>query len=297
MSSTCIVCGQINEGVQKEITDYLVSHEQFKLETCANCGFKYFTNPPKAQDAGAYYESADYVEHSDETVGFIHGIYGVARKLMLKIKFSKVDKVAKQKSILDFGTGTGYFLNHMKSKGYRTLGIEISDKARSFGKQNFGLELKHPDFLFSSDMPTDIGVVTFWHVLEHIYNVEEVLTKLHDVTMNDATIVVALPNYLCLEEKEYKKYWNGYDAPRHLWHFTPASFTEFAHKCGYKVVKKEILPLDPFYNCLISESYRKSLWGYIKLPFVSTLSLIQGWMNVDKASSVIYFLEKATPNS
>ena len=294
MSSTCMVCGHVNQNSPELITDHLVSGERFKLQYCDHCNFKYFTDPPAAEVAGKYYESSEYVEHSDETVGFTHGIYRFARELMLRIKFGKVDKVAQNKFILDFGTGTGYFLNYMKSKGYRTLGIEISDKARNFGKETFGLNLQHPDYLFSDDMPDSIGVITFWHVLEHIYNAEEVLKKLHPLLDNDGTILVALPNFQCIEEKQYGSFWNGYDAPRHLWHFTPGSFKIFAEKCGFSIDKMEILPLDPFYNCLISESYRKSVVGYLLLPFISAFSLIQGMVNIKKSSSIIYFLKKST---
>ena len=274
--------------------DHLVSKETFELRHCDKCGFRFISNPPPVTEAYRYYETEEYVEHSDSKTGLVNSIYHYARTWMLRFKHGLINKESRTKKLLDFGTGTGYFVNAMKTRGYEVAGIEISPKAREFCKTNFDIDVRDPQRLYNDDFPTGFGYVTFWHVLEHIYDVDKVMSRLHDILADDGMVVVALPNYHCLEEKVYKTYWNGYDVPRHLWHWDKPSFTRFAEKHGYVVKKTKILPLDPFYNCLISESYRKNKLAYLLIPFIGGLSLIRGWLSHARASSVIYFLEKRT---
>lgn len=290
---TCIVCQSKESKEAIRLHDHLVSRKLFIIDECSNCGFRYIQNPPPESSAYQYYETDEYVEHSDSSEGLVNNIYHKARRWMLKFKFNLINDHGRAKRMLDFGTGTGYFLNYMKSRGYDVKGIEISEKARTFGKENFGLDLFHPEKIFDQDFANDFSYISFWHVLEHVYNPQRVMKRLRELMTDDGVMVVALPNYRCLEANVYKEYWNGYDVPRHLWHWDQASFHRFAELCGFKVTKKTLLPLDPFYNCLISEGYRKKNWAHILIPFIGIVSLTRGWLNKDKASSIVYFLEKA----
>ena len=288
----CIVCESKELSRVMVIKDHLVSGEEFNLEECTNCRFRFISNPPSEIEAGPYYDTEEYVEHSDSNEGVVNWIYHHARKYMLREKYQLLNKLERPKKVLDFGTGTGYFLRHMKSQGYETAGLEISEKARNFGRSKFGLDIYDPTDVNKEDFDSGYGYVTFWHVLEHVYNPIKVLSRLKELMSDDGVIVAALPNYKCLEEKAYKGYWNGYDVPRHLWHFNKDAFSQFAEKAGFEVFKTSMLPLDPFYNCLISESYRKKKIGYALMPFVGMTSLLSGYFNNDKASSIVYYLKK-----
>ncbi len=289
----CLVCDHTEHEIVKVIPDYLVSKEDFTLVSCSNCSFHWVLDPPAESNAYKYYETDEYVEHSDNAEGIVNRLYHLARKWMLDLKYKIVNNNAATKSILDYGTGTGYFLNHMKSQGYKTNGIEISEKARKYGNDKFDLGLLPPEKVYEDSMYQGYGAITFWHVLEHVYDPKKTMNRIKELLDDRGTVIVALPNYHCLESKWYKKYWNGYDVPRHIWHFDDERFSRFAEDLGFKVVKRGLLPLDPFYNCLISESYRKSILGYLALPFISVTSFILGYLNLGSASSIIYYLKKA----
>lgn len=293
MLTECIVCqsNKIEEAMR--LHDHLVSGKLFVIGSCQNCGFRFIQNPPPESEAYKYYETDEYVEHSDSSQGLINSVYHRARQWMLRYKHRIIDSYGKTPRILDFGTGTGYFINFMKSQGYDVTGIEISEKARAFGREKFGLNLYDPRKIFDNTFPSEFSYVTFWHVLEHVYEPSKVIQRLRDLLVDKGVLIVALPNYRCLEAKAYKEYWNGYDVPRHLWHWDKNSFTQFAKNNGFKVTKTKLLPLDPYYNCLISEGYRKKNWAHILIPFIGTASLLHGWADKSKASSIVYFLEKA----
>ena len=104
--------------------------------------------------------------------------------------------------------------------------------------------------------------------------------------------MIAMPNYHSLEAGYYKKYWNGYDVPRHLWHFDFDSFSKFAEDRGFKIKQVLRLPLDPFYNCMVSAEYKPKFTFLPWTVFVGFLSYLTGLFNIRRTSSPVYVLEK-----
>lgn len=293
IKGSCLVCDSQNNQLDLNVLDHFLTQKSFELYRCNDCGFKYINNPPPVEEASTYYATDDYVEHSDSKEGFVNYLYHFARKRMLRVKYQWLDQYDVERKILDFGTGTGYFLNFMKNKGFDTTGIEINPEAREYGKDNFNLEIYSPEELMLESFPSAYGLITFWHVLEHVYNVDEVIQRVRNLLLPNGKLVIALPNHRCIEANTYGAYWNGYDIPRHLWHWDPMSFKAYAERHGFSILETKVLPFDPFYNCLMSASFRKNILGYMMLPFVSFYSLLRGWFNHSKASSVVYILEKA----
>ncbi len=292
MINSCIVCGSSVKKHILNINDHLVTQDYFSLEECGNCAFRYISNPPPSDDAYRYYDTEEYVEHSDNSEGIVNRLYHIARSLMLGHKYKLLERHSRPRKLLDFGTGTGYFINAMRDRNYEVFGIEISEKARNFGKVNLKLDIFAPSQLSEPDMEKDFGYVTFWHVLEHVYNPASVLKNVRNILLDDGILIIALPNYRCVEAQYYKDYWNGYDVPRHLWHWTKDSFIRFMKDQGFELINTSTLPLDPYYNCLISESYRKRKWFYLAIPFLATYSAVLGMINIDKASSIVYHFKK-----
>jgi hypothetical protein len=113
-----------------------------------------------------------------------------------------------------------------------------------------------------------------------------------DCLEKDGTLVIALPNCSSLDARFYRETWAGYDVPRHLWHFTPLSFKMLADKHGLVVSKMKRLPLDPFYNSMLSEKYKgKKLYLFAGL-ITGNLAYLESLFNLKKSSSVVYFVRR-----
>ena len=236
--------------------DHLLSSEEFELWKCKSCGFIFTQHVPPPDEIGKYYRSQDYVSHSDTRQGLMNKVYHMARNIMLGRKFRMIDQVAQGKKMLDIGTGTAYFPAYMKGKGYRVAGVEIDNKAREFAKKEFGLTVYSPEQFLDNHINEKFDVITLWHVLEHLDDFNLYLKKMLEHLEEEGTLVIALPNCTSLDARFYKEFWAGYDVPRHLWHFTPSSFKMLAEKHGLVISKMKRLPLDPFYNSMLSEKYR-----------------------------------------
>ena len=63
----------------------------------------------------------------------------------------------------------------MRKKGFDTYGVEIAKKARELSIKNHKLFVK--DSLLSLD-ENNFDVITMWHVLEHVYDLDGYMKKI-----------------------------------------------------------------------------------------------------------------------
>jgi len=184
----------------------------------------------------------------------------------------------------------------MRSHGWVVRGVEKDPAAAEYARDKLGLEVFTGDLADADFEEECFEVITFWHSLEHIHRLRENLSAVRALAKPHSRLLLALPNPASLDARIYKKYWAPYDAPRHLWHFRPQVVEKLLSECGFRPRKTIPLPLDPFYNCLLSEkmaAYRGNiLLGALRLPIVSALSFMNGYLHSRQGSSLIYSLEK-----
>jgi 2-polyprenyl-3-methyl-5-hydroxy-6-metoxy-1,4-benzoquinol methylase len=287
----CPFCSSENIAKVFEVEDFLVSHKKFEIWHCNNCGLRFTQYVPSLDDIGSYYKSEEYISHSDTKQGLLNKLYHIARNYMLSRKYSYIKNTAAKSGgkLLDIGAGTGYFANYMLNKGYEVEGIEVDSEARKVAKKNFGIELQGIEKVYS--LPeNNYDVITMWHVLEHIHDLDGYMMQIYNALRQDGVFVCAVPNFTSFDAEHYKNNWAAYDVPRHLWHFSPEFFYQFAAKYNFEVFTAKPMPLDAVYISLLSEKIKKgsAIAGFMKGGIFFTKSLF----NKNKASSIIYFLSK-----
>ena len=128
------------------------------------CGFLFTQNFPVEGEIGRYYATPNYISHSDTRKGLVNFVYHWVRKYMLGCKVSLVIRESHKRkgSLLDIGTGTGYFPNAMQRKGWQVSAVEKNEKARDFAKKQFGLDVL-PDNQLREFKAGSFDVITLWH--------------------------------------------------------------------------------------------------------------------------------------
>ncbi len=289
----CPVCDGNEFSTFLTCTDFFVSGEEFKIKQCSGCGFKITENIEDEENIGSYYQSENYISHSNTTKGLVNSVYHQVRKYMLGRKRRLVEKAAaiQKGHILDMGTGTGFFLNEMKEYGWHVTGIEKSEDARKFAKSEFNLDNLPTEELFKLKEKS-YDVVSLWHVLEHIHQLTENMDTFFRLLKNDGKLIIAVPNHDSYDAKHYKQFWAAYDVPRHIWHFAPDQMKRLGEKHGFKLMSLHTMPFDSFYVSMLSEKYKKSSLALFKGIFYGKISWLRSIINRAKCSSVIYVFEK-----
>lgn len=288
----CPVCSGENFTPYLECEDFTVSHERFRLDECVSCSFV-FTNPrPFPAEIGKYYQSEEYISHTNSKSGWMNRIYQIARKRAIAGKLKIVNEHQPQpKTLLDYGCGTGEFLAAARDSGWVCAGLEPDEGARNQAIANYGLNVQSPEKL--NDLPAgQFGAVTLWHVLEHVHNLKETVNHLHRVLSSKGVLIIAVPNRTSWDAEKYGPFWAAYDVPRHLYHFSKKPMVKLLEDAGFKVQNIQSLFLDPFYIALLSGKYKNGSMN----PFSATLTGIQttlkGKKDIEKNSSLMYIVRK-----
>lgn len=257
---------------------------------CRNCGFKFTCPVPK--DLNPYYDSEDYISHSKTKKGLINRLYHLAQQYNLASKYKKAKKHAQGNKWIDYGSGAGDFLRMLRNKKAEVSGVEPHEPVRLECEKE-GFSVLTPEAYLSTKTPCD--VITMWHVLEHVDNLDEVLQKHHSNLSSDGMLVIAVPNPDSLDARVYKEYWAAYDVPRHLWHFTEKDIRALADKFGFELIEQHAMILDAFYISMLSEKYRG---GNLVAAVINGLrSNLSALLGRTPYSSQIYILRKRPSES
>lgn len=292
-TKSCPICEHKEFTEFLTCTDFFTTSETFDIKRCNQCSFLFTQNFPSEAIIGKYYEVPEYVSHSDTKKGIVNYLYHLARRYMLTRKANLVESISGSTNgdILDYGCGTGYFLQTMGNRGWKITGIEKSDSARAFAGKEFNLSINEPDFL--TIIPDEsCDVITLWHVLEHIENLEFLLMQLKRIMKPNGSIIFALPNSDSYDAKYYGEYWAAFDVPRHLWHFSPKTIQLLGEKHQLKLVKQKGMPLDAFYISMLSEKNKGAKFAFLKGMLVGLAAFVASLRDPNNHSSMIYILKK-----
>jgi 2-polyprenyl-3-methyl-5-hydroxy-6-metoxy-1,4-benzoquinol methylase len=263
--ATCPICQGTSLDEKIKTVDHTATHEIFQIKVCLNCSLLITTPRPQESELHKYYQSENYISHSNKPNSLINAIYLVARTFTLKWKYNLLRKYSPGSSLLDYGCGTGDFLNYCSQKGMVTNGVEPSASARIAANSNLKSEVVFKDLAGYS---SQADVITLWHVLEHLPDLKESLTKLKSKLATNGVIFLAVPNPNSWESKHYANFWAGYDTPRHLWHFPQKSMRLLLRDSSLKLIDIKPMKLDAFYISLLSEKYKNN--GHLGLTGMIT---------------------------
>ncbi|KFF19523.1 class I SAM-dependent methyltransferase [Flavobacterium hydatis] len=251
------------------VKDHSVSKETFELYYDETLDMLITSPQPDENNLGKYYESEDYISHTDNKRSLFEKAYHIVKNIALKNKLNLINSENPQKGrILDIGAGTGDFLLTAKENGWNTVGVEPSDRAKSIAiKKGISFVEKISDLENNS-----FDVITMWHVLEHVPNLEFQIQELKRLLKPTGTLIVAVPNFKSFDANHYKTFWAAYDVPIHFWHFSKKAIQSLFEKVDMRLEKILPMKFDSFYVSLLSEKYKTGKMNYLSAFFIGLKS-------------------------
>lgn len=273
------------------VKDHSVSGETFQLLLDENLQLLKTHPQPLPDNLGRYYESDDYISHTDGKRTLFEKLYHTVKQKALRDKIKLIEGFKQSKgNLLDIGAGTGDFLVEAKKSRWVITGIEPSAKAKaiSIGKGiSFADGLEHIQN-HSQD------VITMWHVLEHVPDVENEIRELKRILKPDGVLIVAVPNYKSYDAQYYGNFWAAYDVPRHLWHFSKTSIKKLFEVQEMNLIKILPMKFDSFYVSLLSEKYKTGKMNFIGGFLTGLKSNMKARRNMEFSSHI--YVIKNTQN-
>lgn len=288
-----------------------------------------YLNPrPSEGDSGRFYEYAEYLPFASlaHNRSLLTRLYDLLRRANLSWKrriiikfwqstkgdlpfapsFHQKPSIEYRGHLLDVGCGTGEFLATMKEAGWQVDGLERDERAAAWARQHHQLPVATGGVEQLAASAQQYDVVTLWHVLEHLYNPGQALEIIARRLRENGVLLIAVPNIAGLDARVYKSDWVALDAPRHVNHFSLDTLARLGSQHGLTLRWWRQLPLDAFFNALMSEKMAAQrqpgrwLWWPLRLvraPIVALASLIGGshtpFSYAAFGASLVCFFEKS----
>ena len=256
----CPVCKANHFNPYTQCIDYTTTNETFTIIQCTTCQLLITSPRPDANSIGSYYESDSYISHTNNSKNLSDNAYRIIRTFTLRWKLKIIRNQKPTGKILDYGCGTGDFLNQCKQSNWECYGVEPAEPARRKATQLTTLDIS--DSLLKLNNKK-FDVITLWHVLEHVHNLNEKLSELKSHLAKDGILFIAVPNHECLDAKIYKTHWAAYDVPRHLWHFSQHNMKMLLALHGLNLIDTIPMKQDSFYVSVLSEKYKNPTANFL----------------------------------
>lgn len=268
--------------------DDTVSREKFPICKCEKCAFLFTNDIPESKDQGKYYQSEEYISHSNSNKGLFNKLYKLVRLITLRQKINLLGK--KKGLLLEIGSGTGELLAACQTKGWKCTGVEPEEKARLQALKNYGLELAKTsekiDFAENS-----IDRIMLWHVLEHIPNLQETLGCFKRWLKKEGELLIAVPNHKSWDAKFYQENWAAYDVPRHLYHFEKNTMSLLLSQHNLEIAKIKPMLFDAFYVSILSEKIKCGQKRLVKGAIIGLISNLFAFFGNNEFSSQIFIIK------
>jgi 2-polyprenyl-3-methyl-5-hydroxy-6-metoxy-1,4-benzoquinol methylase len=285
--NNCPICKRNSFKTILSLKDYFLTNDVFNISECQYCNFK-ITNPrPSEKELSKYYESDEYLSHSNNSRGVINRVYKLVRFYTLYSKAKFIKLFVSKGKLLDIGCGTGEFLNYMKKKKFEVTGIEPNNKARLKAIEKYTLEVFDETEL-DQLQKASFDIITLWHVLEHVYDLNQRIIQIKNLLKSNGILIIAVPNCDSFDAKHYKNYWAAYDVPRHLYHFNTSTLIQLLDTNGFSYVKTKPMLFDSFYVSILSEKNKTGKSNFLKGFYYGLISDISALFSAKNFSSHVY---------
>ena len=219
----CPVCHNPQcEVILQSVTGY-------PIVRCSECALVY-TDDRTAPPPSSLYPAFDQTEDSP----YLNHVRS-AVSVFLRQRAAVVRSMKPGGRLLDYGCGNGAFAKHMSETGFSAVGLEPFSLGSPQVRGNLRL-VRGP-----LEEATDLGefdAITLWHVLEHVPNPVDLLTRLAKHLRPDGVLFVSVPNFASWQSSVFRDSWFHLDAPRHLLHFEPDTLTDCLKRAGLSSVKE-----------------------------------------------------------
>ena len=248
--TNCNLCGADDtELVYVEKDRLMKLPGTFRLVRCQQCGLLYLNPRPSQEEIGYYYpeEYEPYTVTPQDEPSWINRLdrsFGYWKRARL-LSAARVDSGR----ILDVGCATGNFLNMMSHFGSWDLyGVDISATGVEYACQRYGINATVGELSDAHYEDGFFDVVTMWDVLEHVHDPTATLAEVRRILKPDGLLLVRVPNSATWDAKLFGRFWVGYDAPRHLYIYSPPTLTRFLEDAGFRIrrMRSDILGYAPF---------------------------------------------------
>ncbi len=149
----------------------------------------------------------------------------------------EIKKYIKKGTLLDFGSGLGFFSEYAEENGFKTLSIDISEFAVNYIKEKLGLNAVCSDYTYFEKNKDMYDVITSFYVIEHIKDFEKLIFLFSCHLNKNGCLALSTPNANGISiRKNFQEYTKKHPID-HYTIFSPKFLKNLLKKYNFKKIK------------------------------------------------------------
>lgn len=214
---------------------------------CSQCGCAHLALIPDAEEVAGLYELPTYYTHGETHIPKVPP--GAADKVLTRVAWAfdkgelfDVSRIAQtlrpSARICDLGCGHALYLRQFMELGFEVVGVEPDPSARAQATAA-GVKVLEGTAENLPELAGQFDLVLCTHALEHCRDAPKALRNTYSLTKPGGLCYIEVPNCACAHFETFTICSENFDAPRHIWFFTPDSLADLAKKTGF-ILKKQL---------------------------------------------------------
>lgn len=217
-----------------------------QIVQCNNCGLMY-AFPLKINKQEKYWEGTKDKNIDNLKKNFEidqndlqHMIYQ-KEKIQVKDFATSIDFVeeilGRTGKALEIGSSRGFFLNELCKRGWEVIGIEPSETRLIDSPFKYKIfNQKFEDIIFPEN---SFDVIFLFHVIEHLLDPSEVLSKFYKILKTGGVVVIETPTYDTISFKILKHRERSLWCSGHFFFFTKNTLRRLCENNQFKIIKHD----------------------------------------------------------
>lgn len=218
--------------------ELLFTKQGVQFWRCGRCGLEFVNPRPSAEWLTTHYNFYGTHLFLDE------------RRLKSDFQAARFDVewelIADRRGrLLDVGCSTGAFVKLALESGFDAEGIDLSEPATSYGRNQLGLRLRCGDFTAEALPAASYDIVTLWATLEHLPDPGAFVAEAHRVLRPSGMLALTVPNHHSATQRLLGRR-NRYVGVDHLNYFTGRSLSRLVERHGFRAEMVRTRKLNPY---------------------------------------------------
>lgn len=220
----CIFCGIGSDQV-------VIEENGFKGRKCPQCGLIYISPRPSLN------EIIDLYGHDDASISAeTHISDAFTKRLYARHNLGIIRQYIQRGTLLEIGSGAGYFLDEALKAGFTPHGIEFNPIQAEFIRSELKLPCEQTPLQPGIFGGSKFDVVYHCDVSSHFFDPVQEFRNMHAVMKDNAFLIFETGNLgeVDVANLRYVKY---FQYPDHLFFFNPKNLETLLEMAGFEVVR------------------------------------------------------------
>ena len=220
----CIFCDSKNNGVAIEENGYVG-------QRCVSCNLIYISPRPPQREIEKIYACGDACIEPQQ-----HLSRARLKRLQGRHALRILKRIARSGSLLEIGSGAGYFLDEARRAGFEPFAIEPNPVQAEFIEHRLGIPCERRPLSFETFQNKQFDIIYHADVVSHFYDPIDSFRTIHRKLRSGGLVIFETGNFADVRP-EYLQRIPTFQYPDHLFFFGRKALEKLLETTGFEMLK------------------------------------------------------------